>query len=136
MNKHPTPPIIDAIFKIAIICAIIKILIYGFDLYSSYPPFINYVYMKAIIYFYKKLIRLIIIYSIEFFILPQLYEIIATLASLKKKKEAAYTGAGTSNFNPPNIRRCRETEFCRKITNFVTWIKRRTTQIYNNGNQK
>lgn len=89
MNKHPTPPIIDAIFKIAIICAIIKILIYGFDLYSSYPPFINYVYMKAIIYFYKKLIRLIIIYSIEFFILPQLYEIIATLASLKKKKRGS-----------------------------------------------
>lgn len=86
MNKHPTPPIIDAIFKIAIICAIIKILIYGFDLYSSYPPFINYVYMKAINYFYKKPIRLIIIYSIEFFILPQLYEIIATRASLKKKK--------------------------------------------------
>lgn len=45
--------------------------------------------MKAIIYFYKKLIRLIIIYSIEFFILPQLYEIIATLASLKKKKRGS-----------------------------------------------
>lgn len=136
MKKISTPHIINAISDMAHTYSIINALDSGFDLYLSGEPLLYCIYLTAKIYFSLELVSHVVIYSVEFVILPQLYEIIATLAALKKIKVATYNVASTSNTNPKNIRRCRDTKFCRKIPNFVTWIKRQTTQIYNNGNQK